>query len=99
TTASGLVRHLTNESRNALRLKGPDGTVIDEGISSFEEALAVLAQSTDTQLYVELKSDETNKPYAGLVEKAADLLRKFGLTERSALHSFDINVVREIAEK
>lgn len=99
TNATGLVRLLTPQSRKELQLKGPDGTLIEEGVASFEEALEVLAQSGETKLYVELKSDENGVPYPGLVEKAVDILRSYGLQRRSALHSFDINVLHEIADK
>src|SRR5690606_22250358 len=45
------------------------------------------------------KSDEDGKPYPGLVEKTAEKLRLYKLENRAVLHSFDINVVHEIAEK
>lgn len=96
TDGAGLVRDLTPESRRALRLRGPDGALIDEGVPSLDEVLEILAPHHETDLYVELKSDENGAPYSGLVEKAVETLRRFGLAERSILHSFDIKVVRHI---
>lgn len=93
TDGSGRTRDLTPDSRRALRLRGPDGALIDEGVPSLEEVLEILAPHGETDLYVELKSDETSTPYPGLVEKTVEALRRFGLAERSVLHSFDVEVV------
>jgi glycerophosphoryl diester phosphodiesterase len=98
TNGTGPVRALTSESRKVLRLKGPDGALIDEGVPSFEEVLAVFKDYPDTQLYVELKSDADGRPYPGMVAKIADMLRDHGMADRSCLHSFDINVVREVRD-
>jgi glycerophosphoryl diester phosphodiesterase len=98
TNGTGPVRALTSESRKTLRLKGPDGALIDEGVPSFEEVLAVFKDYPDTQLYVELKSDGQGRPYRGMVAKVADMLHTHGMADRSCLHSFDINVVREVRD-
>lgn len=97
TTGTGPVRALTPDSRRTLRLKGPDGTLLDEGVPSFEEALDVLAAGT-ADLYVELKADEAGRPYPGMVALVADALRTRGLVDRSVLHSFDITVVEEVRD-
>lgn len=96
TDATGRVRDLTPDSRRALRLKGPDGTPIDEGVPSLDEVLDILTPHAGTDLYVELKSDENGAPYPGLVERTVETLRRFGVAERAVLHSFDIEVVQEI---
>ncbi|MBB1492179.1 MULTISPECIES: glycerophosphodiester phosphodiesterase family protein [unclassified Paracoccus (in: a-proteobacteria)] len=96
TNGTGRTRDLTPESRKALRLRGPDGVLIDEGVPSLEEVLEILAPHTGTDLYVELKSDQNGTPYPGLVERTVETLRRFGLAERSILHGFDIKVVRHI---
>lgn len=98
TNGSGPVRALTAEGRKSLRLKGPDGALIDEGVPSFEDVLAVFKDYPATQLYVELKADAEGRPYPGMVAKVADILRAHGMAERSCLHSFDINVVREVRD-
>lgn len=95
TTGTGPVRALTPQSRKALRLKGPDGALIDEGVPSLEEALAILAPS-GADLFVELKPDQTGTTDPRMVSMAADMLRRRGLESRAVLHAFDIAVVREI---
>ncbi|MDB6453048.1 glycerophosphodiester phosphodiesterase family protein [Falsirhodobacter sp. 20TX0035] len=97
TTGTGPVRALTPDSRRVLRLKGPDGALIDEGVPSFDEALDVLATGT-ADLYVELKADEAGRPYPGMVARVAGILRARGLEDRSVLHSFDIAVVEEVRD-
>lgn len=96
TDGTGRTRDLTPDRRRALRLRGPDGALIDEGVPSLDEVLEILAPHAETDLYVELKSDETGGPYPALVERTVETLRRFGLAERSVLHSFDIEVVRHI---
>ena len=98
TNGSGDVRKLTKEARQQLKLRGPDGALIDECPPTLDEVLAVLAQDPTIEAWVELKSDGDNKPYGGLVEKAAAAIREAGLAERSALHSFDISVVEQVRE-
>ncbi|MTH79044.1 glycerophosphodiester phosphodiesterase family protein [Paracoccus aestuariivivens] len=95
TNGAGPVRSLTRDGRRALRLKGPSGALIDEGIPSFDEVLDILGPLR-ADLYVELKADENGMPYPDMVALAADALRQRGLQDRSVLHSFDISVVREI---
>ncbi|MCX5579754.1 glycerophosphodiester phosphodiesterase family protein [Kaistia terrae] len=98
TTGTGPVRSLTSESRKAIRLKGPDGALIDEGVPIFEDVLEIFRDHPNTQLYVELKSDGEGRPYPGIVAKAAEMLRAYGLVDRSCLHSFDIQVVRDVRD-
>lgn len=97
TDAQGLVRHLTPTSRKALRLKGPDGALIDEGVPSFDEVLDVLAPGS-SDLYVELKGDETGFTDPRMVAQAAAILRRRGLEHRAVLHAFDVEVVRLVRE-
>ncbi|RMC34389.1 glycerophosphodiester phosphodiesterase family protein [Paracoccus alkanivorans] len=96
TDGHGPVRALTPEARRALRLKGPDGELIDECPPTLDEVLALLATDPVIEVWVELKSDVEDRPYTGLAEQAADAILKAGLTHRAALHSFDIDVVREV---
>lgn len=97
TNGSGDVRKLTQEARRQLKLRGPDGALIDECPPTLDEVLAILAQDPTIEAWVELKSDGDN-PYDGLVEKAAAAIRAAGLAERSALHSFDVGVVEQVRE-
>ncbi|WP_312527798.1 glycerophosphodiester phosphodiesterase family protein [Paracoccus sp. (in: a-proteobacteria)] len=98
TTGTGPVRQLTAQARQELRLKGPDGALIPEGVPTLDDVLAIFAPHPETKLYVELKADENGRPYPGLTAKAAEILRAHGLQSRSVLHSFDIAVVREIRD-
>lgn len=99
TDLTGPVRALTPEARQAARLRGPDGALTDEHIPTLDEVLALLATDPAIELWVELKSDAEGRPYPGLVARAAEALDRHGLTARSALHSFDISVVREIRDQ
>lgn len=98
TNGTGPVRALTTQSRKALRLKGPDGVLIDEGVPSFEEVLELFKDYPNTQLSVELKTDAHDRPYPGLAAKAIEMLRAHGMVDRCCLHSFDINLVREVRD-
>lgn len=98
TSQSGLVADLTPQSRRDLQLKNEYGSLIDEGVPSLEEVLDIFEAYPNARLYVELKSDINGHPYEGIVAKVADLLRARGMQNRACLHSFDINVVRKVAE-
>lgn len=98
TNASGLVRALTPESRRSLRLKGPDDTLIDEGIPSFDEVLDILGP-TQTELWVELKPDENGFTDPRMIGMVADTLHRRGLANRAVLHAFDIDVVHAIRDR
>lgn len=98
TNGRGPVRALTPESRAALRLKGPDGALIDEGVPSLDEVLDILAPGS-ADLLVELKSDEHGFTDPRMIDMIADTLRSRGLVDRSVLHAFDIGVVRAIRDR
>ncbi len=98
TDRQGLTRHLSDDSRKTLRLRGEDGRLIDEGVMSFDELLDLFQPYRDVRLYVELKADETYTPYAGLVAKVIAALRARGMADRACLHSFDLGVVAEIRD-
>lgn len=97
TNGAGRVRDLTPESRKALRLKAPDAKLIDEGIPSLDEALDILVPGK-SDLYVELKSDETGFTDPRMIAMTADALRRRELESRSVLHAFDIDILRRIRD-
>lgn len=97
TDGRGPVRALTPETRRTLRLKGPDGALIAEGVPSFDEILDIL-EPGQARLYVELKADADGRTDPAMVAKAAEALRRRGLQARAMLHSFDIEVVRDIRD-
>lgn len=98
TNGGGDVRKLTSEARRQLKLRGPDGALIDECPPTLDEVLAILEQDPTIEAWVELKSDGEGQPYDGLVDKAAAAIREAGLAERAALHSFDVGVVEKVRE-
>lgn len=96
TTGTGPVRMLTADSRHDVQLIGPDGP-INEGIPLLSEVLDILAPMPDIRLYPEIKADENGYYDPALLARTIDMLRKYGLVARTSLHSFDIDVLREIA--
>ncbi|MEQ8444603.1 MAG: glycerophosphodiester phosphodiesterase family protein [Pelagibacterium sp.] len=84
---SGPVRLVTPEQRRSLRLKDSADT-----IPTLAEVLAVLGEG-NCHLHVELKSDENGAPYSGLPERVAATLTRFGLTGRSHMTSFSLDVL------
>lgn len=95
TDHAGLVREIRPGARPAIRLRGPDGTLTEETLPTLDDVLALFADYPGVELWVELKSDEAGRPYPGIVPRAAEALRRHGMADRAALHSFDIAVVRE----
>jgi len=92
TDRSGPVRSLSPESRKAVKLKDHKG-LTDDHVPSLEEALDILASAPGVLLHVEIKQDETRRPYPGLAERAADMLRHYGVADRAWLTSFDMTVL------
>lgn len=92
TDRSGPVRNLSVDERRAVRLRGPKGLTEDR-VPVLEEVLDVLAPRQGVLLHVEIKHDENGQPYPGLVEKAVSMLRRYEVTDRAWLTSFDMNVL------
>ena len=95
TTGTGPVRALTEDSRHALRLIGPDGE-IDEGVPTLSEVLDILAPVPGLRLFPEIKADENGVYDPALVIGTIEMLRAYGLAPRTVLHSFDTGVLRMI---
>lgn len=89
TEGTGPVRHLTPEARATTKLKGSDDT-----IPTLAEVLEVLAPS-GKDLHVEIKVDETGKPYPEIAAKVAAEVARFGAAERSHLTSFDTSILED----
>lgn len=86
---TGPVRRLSPQARAETRLKGSDDT-----IPTLSEVLETLAPS-GKDLHVEIKIDETGKPYPGIAEKVAAELVRFGVAGRSHLTSFDTSILAD----
>jgi glycerophosphoryl diester phosphodiesterase len=92
TDSSGPVRILAPKQRKTVRLKGPAG-LTEDTVPSLGEVLDILAPASGVLLHVEIKHDENKKAYAGLVERAADMLRSYKVADRSWLTCFDLAVL------
>jgi len=98
TDGRGAVRDLTPETRRDLRLRGQDGRMIEECPPLLSEVLALFVDFPEAEPWVELKCDAEGHTSPDLVIGARDALRAAGLQHRAAMHSFDIEVVRQIRD-
>lgn len=98
TDATGLTRALTDATRKDVRLKDEAGNITANHVPSFDEVLDLFADHPAIGLYVELKADENYRPYDGMTALVVEKLAARGMLDRACLHSFDIDVVREIRE-
>jgi glycerophosphoryl diester phosphodiesterase len=93
TDRSGPVAGLgPGEHRNVM-LKDSD----NDAIPKLEEVFAVFKNSS-LELHIELKADTEALAYRGLEAKAAELIDRFGLADRSILTSFYPDVLQTIKE-
>jgi glycerophosphoryl diester phosphodiesterase len=88
TDGAGPVRALTPQGRRQRRLRGSDET-----IPSLGEVLDVLGRAPGLELHIELKNDESDRPYRGLIEKVLPEIDQRGLRQRCHLASFDVTVL------
>ncbi|WHA44048.1 glycerophosphodiester phosphodiesterase family protein [Agrobacterium larrymoorei] len=90
TDNTGPVRALTTETRARTHLEGSADIV-----PTLADVLSVLAEASDKQFHVEIKSAEDKRPYPGITEKVVAEIERFGLAERCYLTSFDVSVLEE----
>lgn len=83
TDRTGPVAALRAGEHRNVHLKDSDG----EAIPTLEEVLEIFRPGT-MELHIELKSGVNHQVYPGLEAKAAALVDRFGLAERSILTSF-----------
>lgn len=93
TEGSGPVGALAGGAHAMTRLKGG----MDDTIPTLADVLAIYAES-EFELHVELKADAQGVPYRGLEAKAAALIDKFGMAERSFLTSFSVSVLQTVRQ-
>lgn len=96
TNGTGPTRSLTPDARRALRLRDPAGNLTEDHPPVLAEVLELFAEDPAIELWIELKSDADGRPYPGLAEKVVQAVRAAGLSARSALHSFDPEVVQDL---
>ncbi len=90
TDHTGPVRTLSPDARKRVMLKDTD-----EAMPTLADVLDVLSAVPQLAYHVEIKTDETGTPYAGIVEKVAAEVERFGIASRSCLTSFDISVLED----
>jgi glycerophosphoryl diester phosphodiesterase len=110
TTGTGPVAARTAAELRAVRLKGPDGTPIDEGVAMLGEVLAVAAPA-GVALLVEIKTPGPavvyeragpgaravpGRRYEGLERKVIDALATAGVAERALVMAFNPAVVAQL---
>jgi len=66
-------------------------------IPTLDEVLEIFAGS-GLELHVELKADAEGKPYKGLEAKAAEAIERHGLTDKSLLTSFSLDVLKTLRD-
>jgi glycerophosphoryl diester phosphodiesterase len=107
TNGVGPVAAHTAAALRALRLRGPDGALTDEGVPMLGEVLAAVAPSR-VGLLVEIKDPESGPRYArrdsavtalpiarygGLAERVLEALAAAGLSERATIMAFNPAVI------
>lgn len=90
TVGSGPVRLLTPETRRAATIR-----TTDEPVPTLDEVLTILTSGPTIDLHVEIKIDESGRPYPELAARVAETLRRFGVDGRSHLTSFDRSVLED----
>ena len=88
TDGVGPVRHLNPRTRRQTLLQGSGETIPTLG-----EVLDVLTRAPGPRLHVELKNDETGRPYDCLIEKVLSEVDRRALRHRCHLASFDVTVL------
>ncbi len=88
TDGTGPVRALRPLDRLRLRLQAGD-----EPIPTLGQVLDVFAGAAGPDLHVELKNDETGRPYSGLIDAVLLEIDGRGLRHRCHLASFDVTVL------
>jgi glycerophosphoryl diester phosphodiesterase len=92
TDHTGPVADLAPGAHRNVQLKDGDG----EAIPTLEEVLDIFWNGT-IELHIELKSDVEHRLYPGLEAKAAAVVDRLGLADRSILTSFHEEVLAELA--
>ncbi|WP_438748473.1 glycerophosphodiester phosphodiesterase family protein [Pararhizobium sp. O133] len=90
TNGSGLVCDMTLAEIRAAGIKDAAG----QTVPMLREVLD-LCRGGDQELQVEIKTDAYGRTYPGLAGEIADMLREFGMVDRSRLTSFVPNVLTE----
>jgi glycerophosphoryl diester phosphodiesterase len=96
-TGTGALRERTLADLGPVRLRGRDGAVTDERVSTLAQLLDLLAP-TRAGLLLEIKVDARKQRYPGIEEKTLALLRARGMKDRTLVMAFERETVRRVRE-
>jgi glycerophosphoryl diester phosphodiesterase len=97
TTGTGPVRARTLAELRAVRLKDREGAVLEEGVPTLDQvvALAVLGRR---QMLLEIKADERRQRYPGIEEKVFEVLDRQGFTPFTVVMAFEAATWRRVRQ-
>ena len=101
TDGTGAVGSMTAVDRRRLRLRGPDGVLSAERVSTLDEVLAAAAPS-HAALLIEVKEPAPGDRYDGIEERVLAAVAAAGMQARATIMAFDprtIVRVRELAAR
>ncbi len=88
TTGAGPVRERTLAELATLRLKDRGGAVVEEGIPTLDQVVA-LAAAGKRQILLEIKTDERRERYPGIEEKVFAVLDRHRFTPFTVVMAFE----------
>jgi glycerophosphoryl diester phosphodiesterase len=97
TTGTGPVRERTLAELGALRPKDRDGAVIEEGIPTLDQVVA-LAAAGKRQILLEIKTDERRRRYPEIEEKVFAVLDRHRFTPFTVVMAFEGATWRRLRE-
>jgi len=97
TTGAGPVRERTLAELGAVRLKDRHGAVLEEGIPTLDQVVA-LAAAGRRQLLLEIKTDERRRRYPEIEEKVFAVLDRHRFTSFTVVMAFEAATWRRLRE-
>lgn len=97
TTGSGPVRERTLAELGAVRLKDRDGAVLEEGIPTLDQVVA-LAAAGKRQILLEIKTDERRRRYPEIEEKVFAVLDRHHFTSFTVVMAFEAATWRRLRQ-
>ena len=97
TTGSGPVRERTLAELGAVRLKDRDGAVLEEGIPTLDQVVA-LAAAGKRQILLEIKTDERRRRYPEIEEKVFAVLDRHRFTSFTVVMAFEAATWRRLRQ-
>lgn len=97
TTGSGPVRERTLAELGAVRLKDRDGAVLEDGIPTLDQVVA-LAAAGKRQILLEIKTDERRRRYPEIEEKVFAVLDRHHFTSFTVVMAFEAATWRRLRQ-